>query len=190
MKMHEPEDITKIAQKIEWVISQNPDYFVTILAGLRPGEPVPFDEKLGITKAEHEKFLKYGKNPGFIRGREDQLQFKISGKTLFIKTKNKKNPLRKISLNLKQMTLKTPYGIIDKYEKVKRSEAAIGPFVGIQWLLKAYPQELNFESLEGRSITFTLGHLNNSKTYFIYYDVKVLRGFQKEVFYRYIQYDL
>ena len=88
------------------------------------------------------------------------------------------------------MTMKTPYGIIDKYEKVKRKEAAIGPFVGIQWLLKAFPQELNFDSLDGRSIKFTLGCLNNSKTYFIYYDVKVLRGFQKEVFYRYIQYDL
>jgi hypothetical protein len=69
--LHEPEDITKIAQKIEWAISQNPDYFVSILAGLQPGEPVPFDEKLGITIDEHEKFIQYAKNPGFIRGSKD-----------------------------------------------------------------------------------------------------------------------
>lgn len=53
-----PDEIQVYIEKVQETAKKDPEWFATYSKDAKPGIPLPFDEKLGITKAEYEDYLK------------------------------------------------------------------------------------------------------------------------------------
>lgn len=52
-----PDDIQPYLDKVKAAAEKDPEWFKTYSKDAKPGVPLPFDEKLGITKAEYQDYL-------------------------------------------------------------------------------------------------------------------------------------
>jgi hypothetical protein len=52
-----PPEIEKYISKVEAAARKNPEWFKEFSATAKPGEPLPYDEKLGLTKEEYDDYL-------------------------------------------------------------------------------------------------------------------------------------
>jgi len=53
-----PPEIEKYVAKVEQAAKKNPEWFREYSKNAKPGAPLPFDEKLGLTKEEYDGYLK------------------------------------------------------------------------------------------------------------------------------------
>jgi len=52
-----PDEIQKYIEKVKEGSSKNPEWFAEYSAKSKPGIPLPYDEKLGLTKEEYDQYL-------------------------------------------------------------------------------------------------------------------------------------
>src|SRR5688500_7873221 len=52
-----PQEIEKYMAKVEQAAKKNPEWFREQAKNAKPGSPLPYDEKLGLTKEEYDAYL-------------------------------------------------------------------------------------------------------------------------------------
>lgn len=98
--------IAKIVGKLQIAVQKNYTWFIDYMKDVSPGEPLPYHEKMGISKAEYEALLAVGKNPVAVSSSQETLQIEKSGEIIRFKGTGKlaRFEYLKIDLSTKSAT--------------------------------------------------------------------------------------
>ena len=161
--------LTELGKRLKNAVRGNPDWFVELLDQTEPGEPIPYDARMGISRADYEDFLAF-----------KMTAQKRSTATLTIRSRDKDSlvfdggqdlaDLTDIAIDLKNDVVQTPFGVLTKRGEINAPEdSALGAWVGTEWRLeKDEPSRVIVASL-------SVGKLTQSGRGVLYYDVKQLK---------------
>ncbi|WP_294350163.1 hypothetical protein [uncultured Sphingobacterium sp.] len=173
-----------IVEKMKQAAAANEDWFYKTMKELKPGEPIPYHENLGISEEEYAVFMEFSQSVKLdkigviehkIVRKENSLQFEPKDfgdyiKYLVFDLKDKKVRVDNLLLEYKeQITMDT-----------KQTTLVAGPWVGYSWQLeevkkdgqlisdpnKVVPAEM--EELDIKSIQVIIGKLDHSNQCFLY----------------------
>lgn len=130
-----PKEIETYMARVEEAAKSNPAWFAEFSAKSKPGVPLPYDEKLGLTKAEYDEYQKLwaarefrSVQPVIVQlsePREGEWAIQVTGAGSAISI------LRYLE---KDDTFKSPNGVLKRIEDVDADEASIlGGWTGHEW---------------------------------------------------------
>lgn len=168
-----------LMQKLQAAVEKNPEWFVEQQQKMKSGEPIPYNKRLGLTKAEYEEFMNLSKNPNSMRmtksGSEavvikyvqDKLTFKGSGRL---------KVLDKLTINLQDLTAQLGEIEFSEPEEVSVNTADNGlrsKWKGFTWRFEKANKEQeeikeisDYQDLQMKLYKVTIGQLETTgKTY-------------------------
>ena len=130
-----PEEIQTFMAKVEDAAKKDPAWFAEYSKDSKPGVPLPFDEKLGLTKAEYDEYLKLWAareyraiQPVVIQltqPEEGEWVIHVTGAGSAIST------LRYLE---KDDVIKSPNGVLERIEDIDAEDTSIlGGWTGHEW---------------------------------------------------------
>lgn len=91
----------ELALKMQAAVATNQDWFMEQVKKTKPGEPLDYDPRLGVTKEEWVEFLKEGENRHLAStGTRVPCTFHRKGNTLSLDVGDTNSPLSKIRLDM------------------------------------------------------------------------------------------
>jgi hypothetical protein len=174
MELSASPELESVGRKIQKAMTENPEWFMSFMSKTPKGQPMPYDEKLGVTKEEYKLLL------------ENKLQLKQVA-TIDINFKQideerikivapSESPLNGLVISADQVV--TPHAILTRDGVINNTDenSATGPWSGLRWHFfdddnhEAQGKALDETKL--KSIQFSAGKLKRSDEWIIYYDVK------------------
>ncbi len=131
-----PPGIDKFVAKVEVAARQDPKWFREYTLQAKPGAPLPFHEKLGLTKTEYDEYLKLWGQREFKPVGEDivlLLRESASGNWAVTAT-GAASTLSTLRYSSKDDTFQSPNGTLTKGEEIKADpESILGAWAGTEW---------------------------------------------------------
>ncbi|WP_299462941.1 hypothetical protein [uncultured Gimesia sp.] len=182
-----PKRAEEIGQKFKQALAKNPDWVLEHSKNKKPGEPLPYDERMGISKEEYEEFLKLSQKttmrkmseaPLIITQKEDDV-FELDGGTEL-------SDFTGMVIDLKQDQVQSPFGILAERSIINAPEStALGAWNGVQW--KGNPSGAN--GATGAVAKLAIGKIKKSGRCVIYYDVRKITPGEKTHISHILNYD-
>jgi len=165
-----PKEIDKYIAKVEASARKDPKWFRDFSGSAKPGVPLPFDEHLGLTKAEYAEYLALWNQREFRPVEEVMLLLRQSaGGTWSITSTGGASNLSTLRYTAKDDVFRSPNGELKRLEDIKSDAASIlGEWTGSEW---------KFEEETGLGKTkenFALGRHTDHKHGLIVYRVQEL----------------
>ena len=165
-----PPEIDKYVAKVEAAARKDPKWFREFSSKSKPGIPLPFDEKLGLTQAEYEEYLKLWNQREFKSMEEVMLLLRqTSGGTWTITGTGNARTLSTLRYTEKTDIFRSPNGEMKHIDDIKADSSSIlGEWSGQEW---------KFEEETGLGKTkenFALGRLGDKKFGIIVYRAQEL----------------
>ena len=183
MRVVYPPRAGELFRKMQASLARYPEWLSAAVKANKPGEPLPYDEKLGLTPDEYKEFLALNKQ-GTLKEIlvRDVNVIRNSDNTITLDAGDDLKPLRALKFDVARNIISTPYGDLDKPLAVDHSAkgmgSVFGPYTrtfprhrGRRPKLRACP-----EASSGRTLSMTLGKLVDSGRRFIYYNVVVMEN--------------
>lgn len=160
-----PADLDKYVAKVEAAAADHPDWFKEHAKKAAPGVPLPYDEKLGLTEAEYEEYLKLWDSREFKAVEAVILQLKQgSDKKWSItaavggKEGGGSLPISTLKYDAEKDVFVSPNGTLKRLEDVKADKRSIlGEWGGSEW---RYEEET---SLGKTKENFAIGKTGDGK---------------------------
>jgi hypothetical protein len=161
-----PKRLEELAKKLQAAVAKDPGWFQSHAATAKPGEPLRYHEKLGLTKAEYEEFLALTKKGGMKKVGTGKIAVQKNGDRVILLFGRAFPKMEKVEIDLKNGSASTPAGLASDREQITASQDqnATGPWDGIQWKSKEDPGRPTF--------SLALGKLRASERGILYYRVK------------------
>jgi len=162
----------ELGTKLQRALAQDPEFLREHMKKSVPGEPLPYDERFGLTKAEYEEFL--------ATSQQMSLQ-KIGDATLAITETTKDSyrldggtdlpELTGIVIDLGQDEVRTQFATAaERIELHAPAVAPLGTWSGVQWK----HAELAPDQKAGTMVQFSLGRADRSGRGVLHYEVRVI----------------
>jgi hypothetical protein len=130
-----PKELDKYIAKVEEAARKNPDWFREHAKKGKPGVPLPYDEKLGLTKEEYDDYLKFWGKREFkgieavpIRlsaGSDGRWSIIVGGRAQTVST---------LKFDPKTDVFKSPNGELKRIEDVNAdANSTLGAWTGHEW---------------------------------------------------------
>jgi hypothetical protein len=130
-----PKELDKYIAKVEEAARANPEWFKEHAKAGKPGVPLPFDERLGLTKEEYDEYLKFWGKREFkgieavpIRlseGSDGRWSIIVGGKAVSLST---------LKFDPKADSFKSPNGELKRIEDVAADgNSTLGAWTGHEW---------------------------------------------------------
>lgn len=164
----------ELGKKVKQAIAKNPSWFAEHnkkhRKNMKPGEPLPYDERMGLSKSEYKEFLMLSKKMTTQKIKQVPLIITKKGDDTFVLDGGKElSDLTGIEIDLKNDQVQTPFGILAKRSIVNASErSALGAWTGVRWEL----EQLDSNSGTGTVASLAIGKIKQSGMYVFYYDVR------------------
>jgi hypothetical protein len=154
-----PKEIAAYMAKVDEAAKNDPTWYTEFAAKAKPGVPLPFDEKLGLTKAEYDEYIKLWAAREFravqpvvlqlTQARPGEWSIQVTGAGSAISI------LRYIE---KEDIFKSPNGALKRIEEIDADEAStLGGWTGHEWRFEE-------ENTLGRTKeNFALGKMKDGK---------------------------
>ena len=130
-----PPEIDKLVAKVEAAARKDPKWFREFSAGVKPGIPLPFNERLGLTKPEYDEYLTLWSKREF-KPREEvvvTLRENTSGSWSLAATGGA-SILTTLRYQSKSDTFRSPNGEMKRIDDVKADSTSIlGEWSGFEW---------------------------------------------------------
>ncbi|QDT76623.1 hypothetical protein GmarT_00450 [Gimesia maris] len=182
-----PKRAEEIGRKFKQALAKNPDWFLEHSKNKKPGEPLPHDERMGISKEEYEEFLKLSQKttmrkmkeaPLIITQKEEDV-FELDGGTEL-------SDFTGIVIDLKQDQVQSPFGTLTERSIINAPEStALGAWNGVQW--KGNLTEA--DGVTGSVAKLAMGKIKKSGRCVIYYDVRKITPGEKTHISHILNYD-
>jgi hypothetical protein len=187
MQLTFPPRMEELSKKLARAIAKNPDWWADHLKKAKPGEPVAYDVRLGLTKEEYEEYLSLVKKAVFKKVQTGKLNVK-HGERVVLNGDDHLPNFKDIELDLKADAVITPYGTAAERSQITASDSqrASGPWDGVQWKL----QKDEREPARSTSVLFALGKLKESGRGVLYYRVMQTSEQPPLNIYYFLEYDL
>ena len=130
-----PPEIDKYIAKVEASARKDPKWFREFASGSKSGAPLPFDEKLGLTKAEYDDYLALWAKRDFKPLEEVMLLLRQSfGDTWSITSTGGASAISTLRYDAKTDTFRSPNGNLKRIDDVTAdSSTVLGAWTGSEW---------------------------------------------------------
>lgn len=130
-----PPELDKYAAKLEEVARKDPEWLREHSKNAKPGVPLPYDEKLGLTKEEYEDYLKLWAKREFkpveavvlrlTTDKENRWTIHVAGSAHSIST---------LKYHPKEDEFHSPNGVLKRLEDVNAdANSTLGAWTGHEW---------------------------------------------------------
>lgn len=130
-----PRDIAKYDVKVEASARKDPKWFREYASQFKPGAPLPYDERLGLTKEEYAQYIVLWNQREFKSMEEITLMLRPgSGNTWSIIATGKASSISTLRYSEKEDIFRSPSGDLKRIEDIKADAAsALGEWTGYEW---------------------------------------------------------
>jgi len=156
-----PED-ERIAEKFKQAVEKDATWFQSYAAKVKNGEPLPYHARLGITKAEYDRFL-HAKMKLSDRGTVS-IKFKTDAQgNLEFSADGKASALNGVRLPQGQKYVETSDGKLTAFTEISQddAESPTGRWAGVQWKKQD----------AGSAVTLAIGRRQPTGDGILYYNV-------------------
>lgn len=166
--------MTELSQKLQAAVRQNAEWFQQQVRSARPGEPLPYDARLGLTRAEYEEFLRLAGSIELRKVAEAPLVVRAEGTRLVFDGGTGMPDLTGVAIDLAADQLVTPLATVTGSREVHNDSArsGIGPWHGRTWAV----EELSADAREGKLVSLSVGRLRESGRGVIYWQQRQVQG--------------
>ena len=130
-----PAEIDKYVAKVEASARKDPKWFREFGATAKPGVPLPYDERLGLTKEEYDEYIALWNKREFKPKEEVMLMLRESpAGTWKISSTGSASSLSTLYYSAKDDEFRSPNGVLKRIEDIKADPASIlGEWTGSEW---------------------------------------------------------
>lgn len=130
-----PPEIDKYVAKVETAARKDPKWFREFSAQAKPGVPLPYDERLGLTKEEYTEYLALWNKREFKPNEEVMLLLRQSaGSTWSVTSTGKASSISTLRYVEKDDMFRSPNGDLKRIEDIKADSTSIlGEWTGSEW---------------------------------------------------------
>jgi len=134
-KVMPPPEIDKYIAKVESSARKDPKWFREFSSQAKPGIPLPYDERLGLTKPEYEEYMVLWAKRGFKPMEEIMLLLRQnSGDTWSIQCTGNASMISTLRYDGKTDTFRSPNGVLKRIEDVhENADSVLGEWSGFEW---------------------------------------------------------
>ena len=170
MEVAPPPRLTELSARLQAAVRRDSAWFVSHVRAARPGEPLPYDPRLGMTELEYREFLALSDSMRLRVAGEATLRVSAIPRGWRIDADSSLPDLRAIEIDTVTGEVHTPMGTAGSATRITASERqrTTGPWDGLQWRR----EELSSLPVSGTSVTFALGRLRDSGRVLLYYDAR------------------
>ncbi len=182
-----PED-QAIDRQFRAAVSNNMDWFKKAVTGNKPGQPLPYDRRMGITEAQYQ-VLQHMK-ADFIAGAPISIKVEQKdGKVSFASSDPAAAGLSKVSFPADEKVAETPFGTLDIFNRIHQEDARapIGVWTGAEWAHVAPSEDASVDHTDKPSAKIAFGKRDPSGEGVMYYQVAPYEGHAEQslvVFYK------
>jgi hypothetical protein len=191
LQLTAPPRLLELTGKFQQAIGKDPEWWLNYARQAKPGQPLAYHPKLGLTRAEYDEFLRLGKQMVVKKAGEGTITVRALGDGRFTLDGGQTAPeLTGIEIDLKKNAVRTPYGTATDRGEIRANRAtqtATGPWSGVVW--KYEKQGAVFGT--GTSASLAFGRPQESGKGILYYQVtRIEPGAQPLQITRVLTYDL
>jgi hypothetical protein len=130
-----PQEIDKFVAKVEASARKDPKWFAEFSATAKPGVPLPYDERLGLTKEEYAEYLALWNKREFKPMEEVQLMLRESaGSGWVITSTGGASTLSTLRYVEKDDLFRSPNGELKRIDDINADPSSIlGEWTGSEW---------------------------------------------------------
>lgn len=130
-----PQEIDKYVSKVEKAARSDPKWFKEFSGSAKPGAPLPYDEKLGLTKTEYDEYLALWNKREFKPMEDVMLVLRqTSGDTWSITSTGGASTFSTLRYSAKDDTYHSPNGEMKRLDDIKADSSSIlGEWTGSEW---------------------------------------------------------
>ena len=175
MELAAPPRMAELSSRLQAAVRRDPAWWTAHVQAARPGEPLAYDTRLGLTEAEYREFLALGDSLRIRPVAPVELQFTAAPGGWRLEGGTSLPELQGIVIDTLTWELQTPLGKATAVKVItaNTNQQATGPWDGVQW------QRTDTSIVttgSGTAITFALGRLRDSGRVLLYYDAKQAAG--------------
>ena len=170
MELVIPQRVTDLTQRLLKAVRENPDWWSEHVKQAKPGEPLPYDSRLGLSESEYNEFLALSKKMTMRKKAEATLIVSTDGDDVYLLDGGQALPdFTGIEIDLKNDLVCTPFGVATKRSEIHAPEdSALGAWDGVQWKL----ENPGPNGITGTFAKLAVGRQKRSGRCVIYYDAK------------------
>lgn len=168
-----PPRANKLAESMQRAAQSDPDWFANYVRSsqsMQPGQPMPYDSRLGISEAEYEEFLHLSTQMTIQKRAEATIYFENdeSGRYRFDGGQSLPD-LTGVEIDFRKNQVRSPFGVLQgQTELLDKEDMGLCPEEKVEWVLSA-PESNGITGLFAR---FSVGTASYVGRCFIEYDVK------------------
>lgn len=155
-------------------VEKNREWWMAHVEKAPPGEPLPWDERMGLTRAEYDELQKAASEARLEKTSEAELEFDRSAAGKIVIRPDASLPeLDGIVIELKNDVVDTPFGRAAGSSAVTANDGqkATGPWNGVQWKLDSTGEVAG----SGTMVRFAIGKLAADGRGLLYYDAREVK---------------
>lgn len=130
-----PPEINKYIAKVETAARKDPKWFREFSSQAKPGAPLPFDERLGLTKPEYEDYLSLWSKREFKSREEVMLLLRqSSGDNWSLTSTGGGSMISTLRYNAKTDVFRSPNGEMKRLPDITADPGSVlGAWTGLEW---------------------------------------------------------
>lgn len=168
-----PPRLQELAGRIQQAARADPEWFRQHVAASKPGQPLPYDARLGVTEEEYREFLALSTTLEYRPALTVPLALMSTPAGWRVPDDFALPSLRGLEIDTVGDVIRTGYGALATRDKVEASEQqhATGRWSGPEWMLET----LDPATLTGVVARFAVGKLEASGLTLVYFNAKEAR---------------
>jgi hypothetical protein len=130
-----PPEIDKYIAKVETAARKDPKWFREYSADSKPGLPLPYDERLGLTKTEYEEYLALWDKRAFKQGEEVLLMLRETSENSWsVTATGSASTFSTLRFSPKSGNFHSPNGKLKRIDDIDADASSIlGAWKGMEW---------------------------------------------------------
>lgn len=165
--------MNELTQRLQAAAQANQAWFQEAIRRSTPGEPLPYDPRLGMTEAEYQEYLGLARSLTLRKVAEAQLTVREEGARLVFDGGSSFPDLTGVAIDLASDELLTPLGTVRGSKPLHVPEGtAAGAWDGVRWRL----EELSADAADGKVISLSLGRRREDGRGILYWELREIRG--------------
>lgn len=166
MDLAYPKRFLELTKKLQAAIATNGDWWIDAIKNAKPGEPLPYDERLGMTRSEYSEYLSLGEKRTMEKIGSDVIQVETNADNYKFDGGSALPDLTELEVNLNKLTVITPFAVLTNLSpEVSSGGPGLGAFSGYRW----YFENSDIDKGNITTSSFLVGRLKQNGKRFIYY---------------------
>jgi hypothetical protein len=174
MEIAAPPRFTELTTRLQAAARRDPAWWTAHVRAARPGEPLAYDARMGLTEPEYREMLALADSMVIRPAARAELKISAAARGWRIEGGPSLPELQSVEIDTVVGDVRTPMGRAGSAKRIRANEnqRVTGPWDGVQW----QHEDASIAAGSGTAITFALGRLRESGRVLLYYDAKQAAG--------------